>query len=279
MSAEPAETESHKAFLRTLVSGCHILHFHQVLDAYGHLSARHPEQPDRFFIPRNTAPGTVSSQYDLVEYHIHDGEPVNSDAPKGYVERYIHSEIYKKFPGVMSVIHSHSTSVIPYTISSVPMQPCFHMGGFLGTSVPVFDISKHYADEDIRDLLIRNTRLGAALACCFTHGSVYSNGSGEVQEPSQPVTLMRGHGYTVCGNRIEESVLRAIYTKENAAIQTNTLLSHAAFHGASLGPPAIDYIHEDEVAASTEMTRWSFERPWNLWLKEVELAGLYTNLV
>ena len=148
-----------------------------------------------------------------------------------------------------------------------------------GTSVPVFDVSRHYIDGDTRDLLIRNTRLGAALASCFSHDGARSNVSGGRQEPDQPVTLMRGHGFTVCGNRIEESVLRAIYTKENATIQTNTILSHAAFHGASQSPPAIDYMHPDEIASAAEMTRWSFNRPWNLWLREVELAGLYTNSV
>ena len=69
-------------------------------------------------MPRNTAPATISSRRDLVAYHVSDASAVDSEAPAGYVERYIHSEIYKRYPSVNSVIHSHSPTVIPYTITS-----------------------------------------------------------------------------------------------------------------------------------------------------------------
>lgn len=126
-----------------------------VLDAYGHLSVRHPTVSDRFIMPRNLAPALLSSETDLVEYFVSNASPVDPTAPKGYVERYIHSEIYKQYPGVNSVIHSHASEVISYTISGpkyslsalfklapwtdgildpigVPLKPCFHMAGFLG---------------------------------------------------------------------------------------------------------------------------------------------------
>ncbi|KAJ4693628.1 hypothetical protein HRR94_005848 [Exophiala dermatitidis] len=93
-------------------------------------------------MPRNLAPALLASEADLVEYHVADAEPVDPSAPNGYVERYIHSEIYKRYPGVNSVIHSHASEVIPYTISEVPLKPCYHMAGFLGTYYPALERAK-----------------------------------------------------------------------------------------------------------------------------------------
>jgi ribulose-5-phosphate 4-epimerase/fuculose-1-phosphate aldolase len=121
---------------RTFISACHILHYHKVLDAYGHLSVRHPTQPDVFIMSRYIAPGTISSPRDLVEYYVADASPVDPNAPGGYSERSIHSEILKRYPDVHCVIHSHSEAVLPYTFSHVPLQPCFHMAGFLGMCGP-----------------------------------------------------------------------------------------------------------------------------------------------
>lgn len=89
----------------------------RVVDAYGHLSARHPLKPDVFVMPRNMPPATVASERDLVEYYVSDASPVDPTAPRGYLERCIHSEIYKKYPTINSVIHSHSHAVVPYTVS------------------------------------------------------------------------------------------------------------------------------------------------------------------
>lgn len=88
-----------------------------ILDAYGHLSVRHPSRSDIFIMPRNMAPALIRSHEDLVQYHVSDGSPVEANPPRGYVERYIHSEIYKKYPSINSVVHSHSKAIIPYGIT------------------------------------------------------------------------------------------------------------------------------------------------------------------
>lgn len=106
-----------KQTYRDFISGCHILHYHRVLDAYGHLSVRHPHHSDRFIMSRYIAPATIASERDLVEYYVENAEPVDTNSPKGYSERCIHSEILKRFPEVNSVIHSHSEAVVPYSIS------------------------------------------------------------------------------------------------------------------------------------------------------------------
>lgn len=122
-SAETAESQAAvlKSIRRSLISGSHILHYHNVVDAYGHLSCRHPFKPDVFIMSREAAPGTISSAADLIEYFVSSAEPVDANSAKGFAERHIHSEIYKLYPATQAVLHSHADSVIPYTINGVPL--------------------------------------------------------------------------------------------------------------------------------------------------------------
>jgi ribulose-5-phosphate 4-epimerase/fuculose-1-phosphate aldolase len=122
-------------------------------------------------------------------------------------------------------------------------------------------------------MLVRNTHLGAALASKFAAASATS--------PEHVVVLMRGHGMTVVGPTIQDCVLRAVYTQNNAAIQTTTLLTRAAYR-ADLAQGqemerGIHYLSEEEADAAMDMTKWSALRPWTLWLREVEAAGVYVN--
>jgi ribulose-5-phosphate 4-epimerase/fuculose-1-phosphate aldolase len=120
-------------------------------------------------------------------------------------------------------------------------------------------------------MLIRNTHLGNALASHFAD-------SESATLPDYAVVLMRGHGLTVIAPTIQDCVLRAVYTQKNASIQTTSLLTNAAYFGSSGASHAeIQYLSEEESTAATEMTRWSAMRPWGLWLREVEAAGLYVN--
>lgn len=116
----------------TFITALHILHYNGVLDAYGHLSVRNPYNASTFFMSRNEAPALVSSAGDIVEYYVSDASPVEPNAPPGFIERYIHSEILKRFSGISTVVHSHSPAMIPYSISGVPLKPSIHLAGFLG---------------------------------------------------------------------------------------------------------------------------------------------------
>jgi hypothetical protein len=124
----------YQQFYANCLLGSHILHYHgypqlyssvgrktddmaSILDAYGHLSFRHPAKPDVFVMPRNMAPASITSVQDLLDYKVSDASATDPNPPRGYIERYIHSEIYKRFPDVNSVIHSHASDVVPYTIS------------------------------------------------------------------------------------------------------------------------------------------------------------------
>jgi len=259
--------------VKKFISACHILHFHSVLDAYGHLSVRHPLQPDLFVMARQVAPALISCPQDLIDYRVYDASPIDTSLTDGYVERYIHSEIFKKYPEVNAVIHSHAESVIPYGISGVALQPCFHMAGFLGTFTPVYDIAAYYQPDDIQDILVRNAHLGKALADQFTSSKE------ETGRADYGVVLMRGHGMTVIAPNIEECVLRSIYTPRNASIQSTVLLTRAASQTNGTTPAPTAYLNKQEAAAAAEMTHWSSSRPWGLWVKEVETSAMYTNSV
>ena len=115
-----------------LVTASHILHNNNVLDAYGHISVRSPDNPATFWMPCNISPALVSSQDHLIEYNVEDATPVEKNVKPGYLERHIHSEIYKRFPGINSVVHSHCGDVLPYCVSGVPLRATVHMAGFLG---------------------------------------------------------------------------------------------------------------------------------------------------
>lgn len=267
MEAE-AKTTVLAALHRKFITGCHILHYHGVLDAYGHLSVRHPFNPEVFIMSKYIAPGTISSTDDLIEYHVSDAEPLDPTATKGYSERHIHSEVYKRHADVHAVIHSHAESVIPFTITAVPLRPCYHMAGFLGLGTEgfpaVYDAADFFQDGDIPDMLVRNSHLGEPLAACFDGGSV--------------VALMRGHGLTVVGGGVEEVVSRAVYTMKNASIQTAALTMQAAWKGPGVSD-RLKYLNEDESKAATQMSKQSAQRPWKLWEREVEACGLYRNSV
>ncbi|ORY55879.1 class II aldolase and Adducin N-terminal domain-containing protein [Pseudomassariella vexata] len=270
MDTEASQAGLLTTIYRKLITGSHILHYHNVLDAYGHLSCRHPFKPDLFIMSRESAPAIISSPADLVHYHISDASPVDPNSPKGFSERHIHSEIYKAYPSLQSVIHSHTDSVIPYTITGIPLRPCSHMAGFLGHWAPVFDIASAYQPSDAKDMLVRNEHLGAALAKCF--------------EYNQTVVLMRGHGFTVVtdskANAVEECVSRAVYTMRNAAIQTAALTMQAAYarsEGEKALVQPIKYLSPQEAEAAQGMSTWSVGRPWGLWVREVEACGFYIN--
>ena len=188
--------------LQDLVDANHIL-FHQgIVDAFGHVSARHDGDPGRFLLSRNLAPGQVEVG-DLLEHDVATGEAVMADPPRLYLERYIHSEIYRQRPDVMAVIHNHSPAVLPFCIArGARLRPVCHMSGFLGAGPTMFEIRDVAGDAS--DLLIRNRELGDALARTLGDGRV---------------VLMRGHGCTVVAESLRVAVYRAVYTEVNARLQ------------------------------------------------------------
>lgn len=280
---------------RDFITASHILHQKAVLDAYGHLSVRRPMNPNLFIMSRAIAPGIIMSQSDLVEYRVADAEPARPTSHKGYAERHIHSEIYRRHPHVHAVVHSHADAVIPFSLLSVPgaqeeeesssspsslwsrsrrrtmLRPVCHMAGFLDPrGVPLFEISDFWREGDVQDMLVRDGHTGAGLAARF--------------DGSQAVVLMRGHGFTAVGGSIEEAVFRAVYTVKNAGIQTTALGLGAALGVLGMpGPPGkpplpVRSLSQDEAKATKVMTCWSMQLAWEMWVREVEADKFYVIL-
>lgn len=226
-----------RALIEDLVAGSRILAIHGVLDAYGHISARCDKRPEHFIMSRSRAPALVTAA-DLMELDP-DSEALPGDKRKGFIERYIHGEIYRKRPEVMAVVHSHSPSVIPFGVTRTKLRPIYHMGSFLWSGVPVWDIRNVRRGNDV---LVRDRPLGKALA-----GTLRSCNC----------VLMRGHGMTVVGDGVPEAVFRAIYTEMNARLQLQATLLE--------GP--IKFLSDEEGRRSTVSNRGTIERPWELWKK------------
>ncbi len=145
------------SLLHDLITANHILHYHSVVDAYGHISIRSPADSAQFIMSGNRAPALVASPDDFVYYYISNASSVDPDAPRGYIERYIHSEIYKRFSNVSCVIHAHAEDVLPYAISGVPLKPVFHLPGFLGKP---FDNSLSNPSSQLMSCRRRGSRVG-----------------------------------------------------------------------------------------------------------------------
>ena len=226
------------ALIEDLVIANHVLAGHGVLDAFGHVSIRHPGNADRFLMSRSLAPALVTAA-DLLEYDL-DGNAVDARGRAGFLERFIHAEIYKARPDVKAVIHSHSPSVIPFGTTQVPMQPMFHISAFLSPQVPVFEIRKV---GGMTDMLVSNAQLGKALAEALGGGAV---------------VLMRGHGMAVTGPSLPLTVFRAIYTEVNARLQTQAI---------EIGGP-ITFLAPEESEKSNKVIDQIHLRAWDLWKRE-----------
>ena len=216
-----------------------ILAGYGVLDAFGHVSARHPDDPGRFLISRSRAPELVTVA-DLMVLDL-DCNPVEGDTRTPYLERFIHGEIYRTRPDVTAIVHSHAPAVIPFAASSVPLRPIYHMAGFLGRGAPVFDIRSRFGPTD---LLVRN----------HDHGRALAEALGE-----SDVALMRGHGYVAVAAGIPMAVYRAIYTQMNADLQQRAI---------ALGG-SVTYLVPEESALTVPVQELTIMRPWELWKRKV----------
>jgi len=205
-----------KAVIEDLVAGNRILYNEGVVDGFGHISARDPRDPNRFLLSRARAPGLVVAA-DILEFGM-DGEPIKANGPPVYSERFIHSEIYKARPDVNSVVHTHSPTVVPFSVTDQPLLPI--RAGFLYPEVPVFDTRDA---AGWTDLLISNPMLGKALAEKLGNNTV---------------ALLRGHGNAVVGPSVRVAVYRAVYTEANAKLLLQAKL---------LGGP-IKYLAPEEAA-------------------------------
>ena len=221
--------------LEELVTANRILAREGVVDAFGHVSIRHPTFSDRYILSRARAPECIEVE-DLMEFTL-DGVAIDARGRKPYAERFIHGAVYESRPEVQAVVHNHSPSVIPFGITGTPLRPVMHMCASMGTQVPLWDSRTTFGDTN---LLVTNMDLARDLAAVLgTHA----------------IALMRGHGCVVAGASLREVVFNSIYLELNAQLQ---------WKASTLG--AITFLTDGEIA-SVLRTRASFtyERAWEYW--------------
>src|SRR5262249_48226313 len=186
-SGGPVDTQ----LIDDLVAANRILADQGVLDAYGHVSIRHPSNPNRYLVSRAMSPANVTAA-DIMEFDL-DSNPVDQRGRSMFLERFIHGEIYKVRPDVNAVIHSHSPGVIPFGVPNVPLRPLTQPSAFLYVGVPVYEIRDA---GGVTDMLVRNPALAKALATTLG---------------GKPVVLMRGHGDVVVAANVKRATIRAVY--------------------------------------------------------------------
>jgi ribulose-5-phosphate 4-epimerase/fuculose-1-phosphate aldolase len=239
-----------KSLIQDLVIANRILAKEEVVDAYGHVSVRHPEKPNHFFIARSVAPDLVGPE-DIVELGL-DGQPVGDDTRQLYLERFIHAAIFEARPDVMAVVHAHAEDTLPFGIASAArLRPVIHAGSFIGASVPVWDIADHFGDTN---LLVTNIEQGRDLAKSLGPNNV---------------ALMRGHGFSSAARSLIEVVRMSVYLPRNA---------RALMRAQQLGGD-IKYLSDGEIAARNRgYSPYSVEtwRTWEYWANKAGCGHLLT---
>jgi HCOMODA/2-hydroxy-3-carboxy-muconic semialdehyde decarboxylase len=228
---QPAAGHAREALIDELVVGNRILANENVLDGYGHVSVRSPSNANHYLLARSKAPALVTAA-DIVEYDL-DSAPV-SGSGAGYIERFIHGEIYRKRPDVAAIVHCHCPDVIPFAATSVPMRPLYHMASFVGDGVPVFEIRQV---AGLSDMLIRTPALGRALADTLA---------------DKTAALMRGHGAVVAARSLHHVVAEAYYLNLNARLQLQAM---------QLAGDKVVYLDPQEAKQATQ----DYERSWDAW--------------
>jgi ribulose-5-phosphate 4-epimerase/fuculose-1-phosphate aldolase len=237
-TAPPSAGSVEPQLIEDLVAANRILADQGVLDGWGHVSVRHPRNPNRYLLSRSRAPELISAE-DIMEFDL-DSNPVDARGRPLYTERFIHGEIYKARPDVVAIVHTHAPALIPFGISKVPLKPVYHRSAFIAAGVPVFEIRER---AGMTDMLIRDQALGRALAGALGN---------------HPAALMRGHGAVVVGPSLQRVVGRSIFLPLNATLQ---------MQAAALGGP-VTYLDPEEARRIEEREGYGLARAWEAWKRK-----------
>ncbi len=216
-----------------LIAANRILANEDVVDAFGHVSVRDPRNPQRFVMSRARSPALVEYE-DLMEFDL-IGNPIDPRGRRPYGERMIHAAIYDTRPDINSVVHHHAYSVLPFTITDVPLRPVVHAAAVIGAEIPVWDIRENYGETD---MLVRSIEQGRNLAATLANNTCL---------------LMRGHGAVVVGSDIQRAVLTAVYLQVNATV---------LLQARSLGEPTPLSNEEISLATETQFSPLGLPRAW-----------------
>ena len=223
--------------IEELVTANRILAREGVVDSFGHVSVRHPLDPQRYLLSRSRAPDCIEPE-DIMEFTL-EGEPIDARGRAPYLERFIHGALYEARGDIISVVHNHSESVIPFGVTGRQLKPVFHMGASIGQEVPVWDSHDHFGDTA---LLVENMDMGRDLASLMG---------------SRSAALMRGHGATVAGRNIRQAVYVSVYLEVNARLQKQAM---------DMGE--VKFLTAGEVAKVSARTGpYGINRAWENWCR------------
>jgi HCOMODA/2-hydroxy-3-carboxy-muconic semialdehyde decarboxylase len=223
--------------IEELVTANRILAREGIVDSFGHISIRHPDRPDRYLLSRARAPERIEAS-DIIEFTL-EGEPIDAGDRKPYLERFIHGAVYEARPEIMSVVHNHSPSVIPFGVTGTKLRPLLHMCACMGHEVPIWDSQDKFGDTE---LLVTDMAMGRDLAKLLGAGRT---------------ALMRGHGSVVAGRTIREAVWIAIYLEVGAKLQMQSM---------PLGQ--VKYLTKGEVdRIIAGQGPYSYNRAWENWCR------------
>src|SRR5271165_6160676 len=229
-----------ESLLEEIVTANRILAHEGIVDSFGHVSARHPDDPKRFLLSRARAPERIEAE-DIMEFTL-DGDAVDARGRAPYLERFIHGGIYEARPDVHSVVHNHSPSVIPFGVTGHKLKPLLHMCANIGHEVPIWDSHDKFGDTA---LLVDSVAMGRDLAVAL--------GSGRT-------ALMRGHGATVLGTTVRHAVFISVYLEVNAKLQMQAM---------AMGD--IKFLTAGEVDKIMARTGpYSINRAWENWCRRAD---------
>ncbi len=226
--------------IEDVVTANRILAKQGIVDTFGHVSVRHPDNPKRFLLSRARAPERVETA-DIMEFTL-ESEPVDAKGRKPYVERFIHGAAYEARPEVMAVIHNHSPGIIPFGVTGRKLKPIIHTCATIGHEVPIWDQRRKFGDTD---LLVSNMAMGRDLAKTLGKGRT---------------SLLRGHGCVVVGRSLRATVFTAVYLELNAKLQ---------MQAEAMGK--VKFLSKGEVDKVTGATNdvW-LNRAWENWCRAAD---------
>ena len=228
------------ALLRDLVLANKILAHEGVVDAFGHVSIRHPDNPGQFIIARSLGPELVTE--DDLQLFTLDGQQVGGDPRAPYSERFIHGAVYEARPDVMAVCHNHAPSVIPFSVTGVPLRPISHTAASIGAEIPVWDIADGFGETD---MLVRTMAQARSLATILG---------------ARTVALMRGHGSVVAGPNVRAVTSSSVYLERNASLLLQAL---------ALGEVRYLSSGEAKLAGEAAYASLALDRTWTTWVRRV----------
>lgn len=237
--------------VRHLVAANRILANEGIIDAYGHLSTRHPERDDRFLLSRSRSPQFVGVD-DIMEFDF-DGTPTDGSGKPPYLERFIHAGVYAANAAAQSVVHAHTESVLPFSISDVPLVAVTHDAHDTGVRVPTWEIRDEFGDET--DLLVSTIEMGHDIATAFV--------------PESRFVLMRGHGFAGWSDSLQTMVRAAVYMAKNA--ETITI---ARLLGGSVTPLSTGEIHARRTRPAFKPDSSAMRRSWEYWAQRAGVTEL-----